>query len=250
MTEESENAFEVPPTAEPAATVDAAPETPLEPAPVTPMEPAPITPMEPTSVSPMDPAPVTTLAAAPAAAGQPAMPAAPIPPVPPVGWQAPPVAVATKGERTTLAMAAGILLVLGGIGGILLGLLVAIVGGSVISSLDFSQFKNVPDLNGANPGALAGGVVAFFGAVVVAYSIAYLLAGIGVLRNSNWARVLGIIVGIISGLVWLSGLAGANNTQNAAGSVGAGLFSIMALGIHLYIVVVLLFFWRSKPSVA
>ena len=189
--------------------------------------------------------------AAPAVAAPDAPPPpAPAVPAPPVGWQPPPVAVAVKGERTTLAMAAGILLVLGGIGGILLGLLVAIVGGTVISSLDFSQFNNIPDLKGASPGALAGGVVAFFGALVVAYSIAYLLAGIGVLRNSNWARVLGIIVGIISGLIWLSGLAGANNTQNAAGSAGAGLFSILALGIHVYIVVVLLFFWRSRPSVA
>jgi hypothetical protein len=188
--------------------------------------------------------------AAPAVAAPDAPPPpAPAVPAPPVGWQPPPVAVAAKGERTTLAMAAGILLILGGIGGILLGLLVAIVGGTVISSLDFSQF-NVPDLKGASPGAVAGGVVAFVGALVVAYSIAYLLAGIGVLRNSNWARVLGIIVGIISGVVWLSGLAGANNTQNAAGSAGAGLFSILALGIHVYIVVVLLFFWRSKPSVA
>ncbi|HEV2006863.1 MAG TPA: hypothetical protein VGQ85_09640 [Candidatus Limnocylindrales bacterium] len=147
-------------------------------------------------------------------------------------------------------MAAGILLILGGIAGILLGLLVAIVGGSVISSLDFSRFQNVPDLNGANPGALAGGVVAFIGAVVVAYSIAYLLAGIGVLRNSNWARVLGIIVGIISGLVWLSGVANANHAQNVAGASGGGiLFSVLALGVHVYIVVALLFFWRRKASV-
>jgi hypothetical protein len=191
----------------------------------------------------MDTEPFVPAAAAPVAP----VPPAPAVPTPPVGWQASPVGVATKGERTTLAMAAGILLILGGIGGILLGLLVAIVGGSVVSSLDFSQFSNIPDLKGASPGAVAGGVVAFFGALVVAYSIAYLLAGIGVLRNSNWARVLGIVVGIISGLIWLSGLAGANNTQNAG---GAGLFSGFALGIHLYIVVVLLLFWRSKPSVA
>ena len=191
-------------------------------------------------------------AAPPAAAPVSPEPAPPAPtaPVPPVGWQAPPVVVATKGERTTLAMAAGILLVLGGIGGILLGLLVAIVGGPVISSVDFSQFKNVPDFNGADPGAVAGGVVGFIGAVIVAYSIAYLLAGIGVLRNANWARVLGIIVGIISGMVWLSVLASANNVQNAAGGASGGLFLLLALAVHVYIVVALLFFWRTKPSVA
>jgi hypothetical protein len=170
--------------------------------------------------------------------------------VPPVGWQAPPVVVATKGERSTLALAAGILLILGGIGGILLGLLVAIVGGSVVSSLDFSRFNNVPDFNGADPGAVAGGVVAFLGAVVVAYSVAYLLAGVGVVRNSNWARVLGIILGIISGLFWLSGLTSANSAQSTGGSGASVVFLILAIGIHVYIVVALLFFWRNRSPIA
>jgi hypothetical protein len=192
--------------------------------------------------------PAAPVAAAPVA-DAPAPPAAAAP-LPPVGWQPPPVVVAAKGERTTLALAAGILLILGGIGGILLGLLVAIVGGSVVSSLDFSRFNNVPDFNGADPGAVAGGVVAFFGAVVVAYSIAYLLAGIGVVRNANWARVLGIILGIISGLIWLSGLANANNAQSGAASAGTLLFGILAVGIHVYIVVALLFFWRNRSSIA
>ena len=193
------------------------------------------------AATPVAPAPTTTVAPEPA-------PPAEAAPVPPVGWQAPPVVVATKGERTTLSLAAGILLILGGIGGILLGLLVATVGGSFVSSIDFSRFKNVPDLNGADPGAVAGGVVAFLGAVVVAYSIAYLLAGVGVVRNSNWARVLGIILGIISGLFWLSGVTSANSAQNAAGSGASVLFLILAVGVHAYIVVALLFFWRTKPT--
>lgn len=192
--------------------------------------------------------------AAPAVAGPIAAPvaAAPIapPPAPPVGWQAPPAVVAVKGERTGLALGAGILLILGGIGGILLGLAVALIGGSVASNFDFSRFNNNPDLNGVDPGSIAGGVVAFFGAVVVAYSIAYLLAGIAVVRNANWGRVLGIILGIISGLIWLSGLSNANNAGNAAGAASGGVFSIIAVAIHLYIVVALLFFWRSKPTTA
>jgi hypothetical protein len=216
--------------------------------------------VEPSSGSAPEPLPPVSMdtepyvPAAPAAAAPVySAPAPPTPaaPVPPVGWQAPPVVVAAKGERTTLALAAGILLILGGIAGILIGLLVAIVGGSVVGSIDFSQFNNSPDLNGANPGALATGVVAFVGAVVVAYSIAYLLAGVGVVRSSNWARVLGIILGVISGLVWLSGVANANHAQNVAGASGGGiLFSVLALGVHVYIVVALLFFWRNRPSVA
>jgi len=184
-----------------------------------------------------------------ATAPPPTPPAAPAP-QPAVAWEAPPPPTASKGERTGYAMAAGILLVLGGVGGIILGLLIAIVGGSVVSTFDFSRFGNISDLNGANPGAIAGGVVAFFGALIVAYSIAYLLAGIGVLRNASWGRVLGIVVGIISGLVWLSGLASRNDLGSSGVSNGGGPFTIVALAIHLYIVVVLLFFWRSKPATA
>jgi hypothetical protein len=170
------------------------------------------------------------------------------PPPPPVGWQAPPAVVAVKGQRTGLALGAGILLILGGIGGILLGLAVALIGGSVASNFDFSRFSNSTDLNGVDPGSIAGGVVAFFGAVVVAYSIAYLLAGIAVVRNANWGRVLGIILGIISGLIWLSGLSSANSAGTATSAASGGLFSIVAVAIHVYIVVALLFFWRSKPT--
>lgn len=207
-----------------------------EPVPPVSLDTEPFVPAAPAAAAPVAPAPAPPVPAAPA---------------PPVGWQAPPVVVAAKGRRTSLALAAGILLILGGVAGILIGLLVAIVGGSVVSSIDFSQFSNSPDLKGANAGALAGGVVAFIGAVVVAYSIAYLLAGVGVVRSSNWARVLGIILGIISGLLWLSGLANANNAQNVAGASGGGiLFTVLALGVHVYIVVALLFFWRNKSTVA
>jgi hypothetical protein len=216
-----------------------------------PLENEPPPPADPESQPPVSADTEPFVPAAPAAAAPiDPSPPAPATPLPPVGWQAPPAVVATKGERTTMALAAGILLILGGIGGILLGLLVAIVGGSVVSSLDFSRFNNMPDFNGADPGAVAGGVVAFFGAVVVAYSIAYLLAGIGVVRNSNWARVLGIILGIISGLIWLSGLTNANSAQTGAGSGGTLLFGVLAVGVHVYIVVSLLFFWRNRSSVA
>jgi hypothetical protein len=195
----------------------------------------------PASPEPVSDAP-TTVAPAP-----PPPVAPPIAPPPAVAWQAPPVVV-VKGQRTVLAAIAGILLLLGGIGGIILGLLVAVVGGTVISSFNFSQFGDVPELNGADPSAVVGGVVAFFGLLIVAYSIAYLLAGIGVLRNSGWARVLGIVVGIISGLIWLSGVTNANQIPDSSGAAGGGLFSIVALVIHVYIVVALLFFWRSRPT--
>jgi hypothetical protein len=196
-----------------------------------------------------------TPAAEPPPMPPPAPMAAPMPPAPPmaapapmaapppaVAWQAPPPAAPLKGQRTALAMVAGILLLLLAIGGGLLGLLIIVVGGTIISSLG-TNIGDIPGYNG-DPAALVTGVFAFIGVLIIAYSVAYLLAGIGVLRNSNWARVLGIVVGIISGLIWLGGITGGGSNGNA----GGGAFAIILFGIHAYIVVALLFFWRYKPT--
>ena len=197
------------------------------------------------STDPVAPPPPVVWGAAPAVAPGPG----PVAAQPAVTWAAAPApAVAVKGKRTVLAAIAGILLLLGGIGGIILGLLVAVVGGTFVSSLgQFTDFGDIPELNGADPSAVLGGVVAFFGMIIVAYSVAYLLAGIGVLRNSTWARVLGIVVGIISGLIWLPGVTTSNQIPDASAAANSLLFSAVLLAIHVYIVVALLFFWRSKP---
>jgi hypothetical protein len=173
--------------------------------------------------------------------------APPVVPQPPVAWSAPPAVVA-PGKRTSLAVAAGILLLIGGIGGILLGLLIAVVGGTVISNLNFDQLGYFPDLGGADPGVVAGGVTVVVGVIIAVYSIAYLLAGIGVLRSSNSGRVLGIVVGIISGLIWLGGAKNAGQIPDASGAIGIGAFSIVMLALHVYIVAALLFFWRTRTS--
>ena len=71
-----------------------------------------------------------------------------------------------------------------------------------------------------------------------------LIAGIGVLRSRDWGRVLGIIVGVLSGLLWLGSVA----TPDRPGAQDSIIGSLIAFGIHAYIVVALLFFWRTKPS--
>jgi len=168
---------------------------------------------------------------------------------PPVAWSAP-AAVVAPAKRTMLAAAAGILLLAGGISGILLGLLIAVVGGTVISNLNFDQLGYFPDLGGADPGVVAGGVTVFVGVIIAVYSLAYLLAGIGVLRSSNSGRVLGIVVGIISGLIWLGGAKNAGQIPAASGALGLGAFSIVMLALHVYIVAALVFFWRTRTSTA
>jgi hypothetical protein len=163
-------------------------------------------------------------------------------PQPAVSWAPAPAPVAATGKRTTISLVAGILLIIGGILGGLAGLAVAVFGNAIVQSLE--EFGGLPEVEGMDMQAFMSGFVVFFGIIILVYSLAYLFAGIGVLRSRDWGRVLGLIVGILSGLIWLSGLGGTN--QPGAGDSIVG--TIIALGIHVYIVVALLFFWRTKPS--
>lgn len=183
-------------------------------------------------------------AAAPPPIPPPAMPQPAVPLQPAVTWAPPPAPAAEAGRRTALSLAAGILLILGGILGALAGLAVAVIGRAFIQSIE--NFGPMPQLEGIDMETFLGGFVVFFGIIIALYSLVYLIAGIGVLRSRDWGRVLGIVVGILSGLVWLSGL-------SSGGRPGAGdslVGTLIALGIHVYIVVALLFFWRTKPSTA
>lgn len=182
----------------------------------------------------------------------PAMPTPPMatpamgapPPQPAVNWAPAPAPVAVAGKRTTLSLAAGILLILGGILGGLVGLLVAVFGGALVDMIE--SFGPMPELEGMDPAAFLSAFVVFFGIIILVYSLVYLVAGIGVVRSRDWGRVLGLIVGILSGLIWLSGMGGTN--QPGAGDSLVG--TLIGFGIHAYIVVALLFFWRTKPSAA
>ena len=193
-------------------------------------EPTPSTEPPPPS-STETPPPLAPYVAAPVAPP----PAAPMA-QPAVTWQAPPPVVAVAGGRTGLAAAAGIILLLLGILGGLLGLFVAVVGGSLASS--FGELMEIPGVT--DPSGVVGGVVAFFGIIVVVYSLVYLIAGIGILRSRNWGRILGLIVGIVSGLIWLGGL-GQTEQANLP-------FTIIMLGVHAFVVVVLIMFWRTKTA--
>ena len=166
-------------------------------------------------------------------------PAAPAPPPPPVAWGAPPAAVAARGQRTMLAAVAGVALIILGVLGGLFGLAIAVFGSSVVRQLDLSQYGgDFGDIN--DPAAVVSGAIAFVGIVVVVYSLVYLIGGIGVVRSRGWGRVMGLIVGILSGLFWLLGVTGGRTD-------GLG-FALVMLAIHVYIVVALIMFWRRAPA--
>jgi hypothetical protein len=180
-------------------------------------------------------------AAAPPAYTPPTYTPPPVPPPQPaVAWAPPPAATAAAGQRTTLSLAAGILLVILGVLGVLFSLAVLTIGRSVVDQFDFSS---LPGLQGnADPNAIVSGVITFVGIFVLACSTFYIVGGVGVMRSRSWGRVIGIIIGILAGLLWLGSLA----SSGRAG--GDPLFALVLLAIHAYIAVTWLFFWRNKAA--
>ena len=198
-----------------------------------PTEPTPAT-----GETPASPPPVAPPAYTPPTYTPP--PIAPPSPQPAVAWAPPPAASAAVGQRTTLSLAAGILLVILGVLGGLFSLAVLTIGRSVVDQFDFSS---LPGLEGnADPNAIVSGVITFVGIFVLACSTFYIIGGVGVMRSRGWGRVIGIIIGILAGLIWLGSLA-------SSGRAGSDpLFALVLLAIHAYIAVTLLFFWRTKVA--
>ena len=98
------------------------------------------------------------------------------------------------------------------------------------SYVDLSQFSEL----GSNPGGVVSTMFTIVGVVVIVYSLVYLIGGIGVLRSRDWGRVIGIVVGILSGLFWLAAVGGSGSAAsgNAQSSIA---FPLVLLLIHAYI---------------
>jgi hypothetical protein len=161
-----------------------------------------------------------------------------------VAWAAAPPVVEVKGSRTTLAAVAGAgLMVLGIIGG-LIGLLVAVLGGSIVSQFNLDDYGDFGGLN--DPAAILSGAIVFFGVLLVVFSLVYLIAGLGVVRSRGWGRVMGLIVGILGSLFWVASLTGSGSA--GADAASGGVFALVLLGIHLYITLALAFVWRRKAA--
>jgi len=189
---------------------------------------------EDTTVTPPPPPPP---AAAPSYTPPPIAPPAP---QPAVAWAPPPATTAAVGQRTTMSMAAGILLIVLGVLGALLGLLILTIGRGVIQAFDFRGMPGTENIS--DPNALVGGVIAFFGIFLLVCSTFYVVGGVGVLRSKNWGRVIGIVIGILAGLLWLGSLT-SGGTVSGRNDL---LFPLVLLAIHAYVAIVLMFFWRNK----
>ena len=166
---------------------------------------------------------------------------------PAVAWAPPPATAPAKGKRTSLSLAAGILLLILGILGGLIAVLIITVGREFATQFNFA---NVPGFEGGDPSEIVGSVVTFVGIVLLVFSTFYIIGGVGVMRSANWGRVIGIIVGILATLFWLASYAGSGQVGSAPGRQGGEAFALVLIVVHVYIALVLLFFWRSRASSA
>jgi len=166
-------------------------------------------------------------------------PIAPPAPQPAVAWAPPPAVAVGAGRRSTLSLAAGILLTVLGVLGGLLALAILTIGREVVKQFDFTNMPGV-DTGGADVGAIAGSAVTFAGILLLVFSAFYIIGGVGVMRSANWGRVMGIVIGILAGLFWLAGVSGGSQAGNGIG------FSLVLLAIHAYVAIALLFFWRTR----
>ncbi|HJP87851.1 MAG TPA: hypothetical protein VJ850_02310 [Candidatus Limnocylindrales bacterium] len=176
-------------------------------------------------------APVPTPAPAPAAAE------------PMVQWAPPPAPVVVPGRRSTLAAAAGVVLIVLGVLGGIVALAILTIGRSIIDQFDFSNLPGMQDVQ--DPGGVINSVFNFVGILLLVFSAFYVIGGVGALRTAGWGRVIGIIIGIVGTLFWLPAIAGSGRVADAN-----PVFAYVLLAAHIYAFVVLAFFWRNKPSVA
>jgi hypothetical protein len=132
----------------------------------------------------------------------------------PHGWQSyagPPQAAATlaPSERPGLVTAAGITMIAIGALVVLLGLLFLLIG-AVIGGAS-SQFESqVPGFSGVS-GAVTG-VVIVLAIIVLAIGIFEIFAGAKVLGGRSWARMTGIVLAVLLGLIGLGSLGGGSDS--------------------------------------
>ena len=183
----------------------------------------------------------------PAAAYEPpaaaAAPAAFVPPpiAPPVAWEAPP-AVPAAGRRTVFAAVAGAILLVLGVLGLLIGVLFfagTAFFSQLVGDVGMGQIPGLPP--GTDTADIVAGAFAFIGVILIAFSLLYVIAGFGVLQGRGWGRGIGVTIGVLSGLFWLAGLVGGGDRSGLA-------FAAILLGLHLYVLLVLVFRWRSRAT--
>jgi hypothetical protein len=165
----------------------------------------------------------------------------PAPAQPAVAWAPAPAVTQPTGERTTLSLAAGILLVILGVLGVLASLAALTIGRQLIRQFDLSTIPGLERLN--DPGAFVDSVLTFGAIFLLVCSTLYVVGGVGVIRSKSWGRVVGIVIAILAGLLWLGSFASIGRAPRDDTT-----FALVLLVLHAYIAIALLFFWRRKTA--
>jgi hypothetical protein len=152
------------------------------------------------------------------------------PPAAPPAPSAPPAPAAPR--RPGSVTASGVLLIVLGLLIALFGVMAAIVGAALPalrSSPDFiDQVGTLPESFGT--------FVLLLGAILLAWGVAEVLAGAFVLQRRTWARIAGIVVGILGAL---AGLAGSLPGQDGVNVLGLAI-SLLWVAAHVYAILVLI----------
>jgi hypothetical protein len=143
--------------------------------------------------------------------------------------QPPPTLAPQEGSRAIrpgAVTAAGVVLIVCGVLVGLLGLLF-VLGGSLIGSMG-----DVPELQDQLAGVPAafGGFIATIGLIVVIYGIAQIVTGIYVFPGKSWARITGLILAVLGGLLALLGMLPGEQGVNASGI----LVSLLVLAAYAF----------------
>ena len=94
---------------------------------------------------------------------------------------------------------------------------------------------------------IVGALVTLAGLIVLVIGVLHILSGIGSWRGAGIARVLGIILGILFGLIALAGAAGGTTDTNGA-STSSGVVGWVVAAGYIYTAAVLIFAWKQKPA--
>jgi hypothetical protein len=160
-------------------------------------------------------------------------------PQPQSQWVQPAPMVAQEGGTTGLAKVGSIILILFGLLTTLAGLLITVAVNTLRDAFEtqFPQF-----------GEAFANVAVTLGIVILVIGIVEVLTGIFSWRGSGWARVVGIIYGLLFGLLFLAGLLGPRvETPDVDTSNSLATGAIGAIG-YLFVAVVFLFRYRKSSS--
>jgi hypothetical protein len=150
-------------------------------------------------------------------------------------WNPQPMAPAgaTLAQSTSGAVvAAGVIL-------LVIATLVAIVAAfAIFAGAMMDQMQGLMTQSGLTEeqrrAALAVGrtFVIVFGGVALVIALAHLVSGIGVLRRRGWARIVGLVLGVIGVLVWTLGLLA--NAVAATQTIPVGYLADSGLTVEQY----------------